>query len=118
MKPTSTRPPTARQAAALAVIRDTILRTGRPATIRGIGAALGIASPSGVMCHLRGLMRRGLVRRDKPGPTRGAAYLPVGDVVVARDGDDVLVATSGPVRMARAEWDRWLRARLREVKAA
>lgn len=118
MTPTSTRPPTARQAAALAVIRDTLLRTGRPATIRGIGAALGIASPSGVMCHLRGLIRRGLVRRDQPGPARGAAYLPVGEVAVVRDGDDVLVATTGPVRMARAEWERWLRARLGEAKAA
>ncbi len=118
MTPTPTRPPTERQAAALAVIRDTLLRTGRPATIRGIGAALGIASSSGVMCHLRGLMRRGLVRRDQPGPNRGAAYLPVGEVVVGHEGDDVLVATSGPVRMARAEWDRWLRERLREAGAA
>lgn len=32
-------------------------------TFRQIGSDLGIKSPNGVMCHLRSLMRRGLVRK-------------------------------------------------------
>lgn len=111
-----TAPPTDRQAGVLAAVRDAIVRTGRPATIREIADAVGIASPNGVMCHLRALVRRGLVRRHKPGPRRDAAYLPVGEVVVAFAGGDVRVATTGPVTMTRAEWRRWLRARLREAR--
>lgn len=36
---------------------------GMPPTVREIGEAMGIRSPNGVMCHLKSLERRGMVKR-------------------------------------------------------
>jgi repressor LexA len=59
-------------------------RWGYPPTVREIGEAVGLASPSTVHAHLANLERAGLVKRDptKPralellGPRRGAAVQP------------------------------------------
>lgn len=54
-------PLTARQAEALAFIRANPRIYGP--TIREIAAAMGIASPNGVVGHLRALEKKGLIKR-------------------------------------------------------
>jgi len=45
-------------------IRDLIFRRGYGPTVREIAGQFDIKSPNGVMCHLRALERKGLIRRD------------------------------------------------------
>jgi repressor LexA len=52
-----------RQQHILAVIREWVERHGYPPTVREIGAAVGLGSPSSVAHHLNALERRGLLRR-------------------------------------------------------
>lgn len=54
-------PITARQQEVLAWIRANS-RIYSP-TVREIAKALGISSPNGVVCHLRALERKGVIRR-------------------------------------------------------
>ncbi|KAA5539856.1 transcriptional repressor LexA [Roseiconus nitratireducens] len=60
----STRPLTDRQRRVYELIRELILNRGYGPTVREIGEAFGIKSPNGVMCHLRALERKGLIRRS------------------------------------------------------
>jgi repressor LexA len=55
---------TDRQREVYGFIRDKIRARGYGPTVREIGAQFGIASPNGVMCHLRALERKGLVDRE------------------------------------------------------
>ncbi|MHA4947572.1 transcriptional repressor LexA [Micromonospora sp. SD19] len=48
----------------LTVIRDWVQQHGYPPTVREIGAAVGLGSPSSVAHHLNTLERRGLLRRE------------------------------------------------------
>lgn len=61
------RPPsrTPSPEAILAYIEESLRDTGRPPTIREIGAAFGIASTNGVRYHLDKLEREGKIRRDR-----------------------------------------------------
>ena len=45
-------------------IKDKILNRGYAPTVREIGAAFGIKSPNGVMCHLRSLSNKKLITRE------------------------------------------------------
>ncbi|MEU4428148.1 transcriptional repressor LexA [Actinoplanes sp. NPDC024001] len=63
------RPITARQERILAVIRDSVRDRGYPPTVREIGAAVGLVSPSSVSHHLKVLERHGLLRR-RPNESR------------------------------------------------
>jgi len=45
-------------------IRDKIRNRGYGPTVREIGEQFGIASPNGVMCHLRALEKKGLITRE------------------------------------------------------
>jgi repressor LexA len=56
-----------RQQRILAVIREWVERHGYPPTVREIGAAVGLRSPSSVTYHLNVLERRGLLRRAAGG---------------------------------------------------
>ena len=60
--------PTARQRRILAVIREWVDEHGYPPTVREIGRAVGLRSPSSVAHHLDTLARLGLLRRDAHGP--------------------------------------------------
>lgn len=40
------------------------IKGGLPPTVREIGHRHGISSPNGVMCHLKALEKKGLIRRD------------------------------------------------------
>jgi repressor LexA len=55
---------TDRQRRVYELIRELILTRGYGPTVREIGEAFGIKSPNGVMCHLRALERKGLIRRS------------------------------------------------------
>ncbi|MBQ0990710.1 transcriptional repressor LexA [Micromonospora sp. H61] len=57
-----------RQQHILEVIRERVQRDGYPPTVREIGAAVGLSSPSSVAHHLKVLQQLGLVRRAAHGP--------------------------------------------------
>jgi repressor LexA len=55
---------TDRQLEVYEFIREKIESRGYGPTVREIGDAFGISSPNGVMCHLRALEKKGLIRRE------------------------------------------------------
>ncbi len=55
---------TERQQSVYDMIRSLIVDRGYGPTVREIGDHFGIKSPNGVMCHLRALERKGLIRRS------------------------------------------------------
>jgi len=55
---------TQRQKAVYEFIRDKITNRGYGPTVREIGERFQISSPNGVMCHLKALEKKGLIRRS------------------------------------------------------
>jgi len=55
---------TKRQKSIFVFIRDKIDNRGYGPTVREIGEKFEIASPNGVMCHLRALEKKGLITRE------------------------------------------------------
>jgi repressor LexA len=55
---------TKRQRMVYEFIRDKIRNRGYGPTVREIGLQFGIASPNGVMCHLKALEKKGLITRE------------------------------------------------------
>jgi repressor LexA len=55
---------TKRQQAIYDFVRELILSRGYGPTVREMATEFDIKSPNGVMCHLRALERKGLIRRD------------------------------------------------------
>lgn len=55
---------TKRQRDVYELIRDKITNRGYGPTVREIGAHFEISSPNGVMCHLKALEKKGLIRRS------------------------------------------------------
>ena len=45
-------------------VRDKIVHRGYGPTVREIGESFGISSPNGVMCHLKAIEKKGLIRRS------------------------------------------------------
>ncbi|MEV0902013.1 transcriptional repressor LexA [Actinoplanes sp. NPDC049802] len=68
-------PLSARQLRILAVIRDSVRERGYPPTVREIGAAVGLVSPSSVSYQLRVLEKYGLIRRQ-PNNSRAVELRP------------------------------------------
>src|SRR5437016_5193149 len=60
---------TERQREIYEFIRDKIEGRGYGPTVREIGMAFDIKSPNGVMCHLKALEKKGLIRKQ-PGAAR------------------------------------------------
>ena len=85
---------TPRQRQILHMIRDWIDRHGYPPTMREIGAAVGLASPSSVAHQLKVLEEHGHLRRDARG-SRAVSLFP--DRSQAPDGDDVRVPLLGKI---------------------
>jgi repressor LexA len=81
---------TARQRRVLEVIRDNIERRGYPPSIREIGEAVGLTSPSSVAHQLASLERKGYLRRDPNRPRAIEVRTPPGEQVVdpTGSGDD------------------------------
>jgi repressor LexA len=69
---------TTRQRRVLEVIRDALERRGYPPTMREIGKAAGLASPSSVSHQLHALEAKGFIRRD-PNLPRALEVLAPGD---------------------------------------
>src|SRR4051812_28644291 len=59
---------TSRQRKVLEVIRDAVDRRGYPPSMREIGEAVGLTSPSSVAHQLATLERKGFIRRDPNRP--------------------------------------------------
>jgi repressor LexA len=74
---------TGRQREIWSFLVDYVDRHGYPPTVREIGEAVGLASPSTVHAHLANLERAGLLRRD---PTKPRALELVGRGKVAHAG--------------------------------
>ncbi|QEG43353.1 transcriptional repressor LexA [Roseimaritima ulvae] len=55
---------TERQQQVYDLIRRLIVKRGYGPTVREIGEEFGIKSPNGVMCHLKAIERKGLIRRS------------------------------------------------------
>jgi repressor LexA len=81
---------TGRQRLVLETIRDSVVRRGYPPSMREIGEAVGLTSPSSVAHQLTTLERKGYLRRDPnrpraievtmPGETRHGSYASVDSV--------------------------------------
>lgn len=69
---------TDRQKHVYEMIRGLIVGRGYGPTVREIGEHFGIKSPNGVMCHLRALEKKGLIRRD-PNKSRAIELVQVAD---------------------------------------
>ena len=57
-----------RQRQVLDFIRNTVASRGYPPSVREIGEAVGLSSPSTVHSHLSSLARAGLIRKDPSKP--------------------------------------------------
>ena len=66
--PTDPNGLTVRQRRILEVIKDSVARRGYPPSMREIGEAVGLTSPSSVSHQLASLQRRGFLRRDPNRP--------------------------------------------------
>ena len=71
---------TARQRRILEFIRDWVSRYGYPPSVREIGEAVGLVSPSSVAYQLKELERKGFLRRD-PNRPRAVDVRPPSDLV-------------------------------------
>ena len=82
---------TTRQQQIMTMIRDWVDRHGYPPTMREIGAAVGLASPSSVAHQLKSLEELGLIRRNARGSRavdiRATPTTPDADVPDARVSD-------------------------------
>ena len=57
-------------------IQERIEHRGYPPTVREIGVAFNIKSPNGVMCHLKALEKKGLIKREGFSRTRHSSHRP------------------------------------------
>ena len=92
---------TERQTAILTFISRHCRESGYPPTVREIGMAVGLASPSTVHAHLAKLEAGGHIRRD---PTKPRAMFVCRDAVL-----DAPAATASPRASPRCRW--WARSR-------
>jgi repressor LexA len=76
-----------RQQQVLDYIRTTVEERGYPPSVREIGEAIGLSSPSTVHSHLSALVEAGALRRD---PTKPRAIVVVDDQQAARPRSDRL----------------------------
>jgi len=94
---------TVRQRRVLEVIRNSVDRRGYPPSMREIGDAVGLASPSSVSHQLNALVSKGYLRRDPNRPRALEIVSP--DTTPAelrhRAGDVIDIASSGPDRASR-----------------
>ncbi|WBB81797.1 transcriptional repressor LexA [Micromonospora sp. WMMD882] len=81
---------TARQRRILEFIRDWVDRHGYPPSVREIGEAVGLVSPSSVAYQLKELERKGFLRRD-PNRPRAVDVRPPSDMI-----DDELTRAQRP----------------------
>ena len=86
-------------------IRDKIVNRGYGPTVREIGEQFGISSPNGVMCHLKALEKKGLIKRSPNNSraielTRAASREPTGLPLVGVVAAGLATLAFEPVRSA------------------
>lgn len=84
---------TGRQRLVLETIRDAVERRGYPPSMREIGEAVGLTSPSSVAHQLTALERKGYLRRDPNRPRAIEVTMP-GETRATRPGEHL--APTGP----------------------
>jgi repressor LexA len=75
-----------RQRQVLDFVRATVAERGYPPSVREIGEAIGLSSPSTVHSHLSALVKAGAIRRD---PSKPRAIEILEEAAPAPDRDDV-----------------------------
>ena len=88
---------TARQRRVLETIRDAVERRGYPPSMREIGEAVGLTSPSSVAHQLETLQRKGFLRRD-PNRPRAIELTTPGGLRSSRSGSADNVTGAGDAR--------------------
>jgi repressor LexA len=86
---------TERQRRVLDVIRDNVERRGYPPSMREIGEAVGLTSPSSVSHQLAALERKGYLRRDPNRPRAIEVRVPGVDTPVAAGAEDAPFDATG-----------------------
>ncbi len=84
------RPLSDRQAKILTMIRSAIAERGYPPSIREVGEAVGLASPSSVAYQLQMLEQKGYIRRDPHRPRAMEVFEPNGERVMPGSGRERL----------------------------
>ncbi len=95
---------TDRQQAVYDLIRRLIVTRGYGPTVREIGEEFGIKSPNGVMCHLKAIERKGLIRRS-PNKSRAIELTQEADRMAGAMQFAGVVA-AGPTTLAFEQNDR------------
>lgn len=90
---TAGTPLSPRQRRILEVIRDSVETRGYPPSVREIGEAVGLTSPSSVAYQLQALQEKGLLRRDPNRPRAVDIRTPGG----SSNGRDTVVGIGGGV---------------------
>ncbi|WP_035856887.1 transcriptional repressor LexA [Cryptosporangium arvum] len=90
---TAGTPLSPRQRRILEVIRDSVEKRGYPPSVREIGEAVGLTSPSSVAYQLQALQEKGLLRRD---PNRPRA-VDIRTPGASANGRDTVVGIGGGV---------------------
>lgn len=99
---------TKRQAELLGLIRSRLL-AGKPPTVRDLMNVTGTVSTQGILCHVLALRKKGYLADAAFGESR-ALRLKANEIEVTRDGSDITVATTGPVKLTPKAWKEWLKA--------
>jgi repressor LexA len=95
---------TDRQLKVYEFIRDKIRNRGYGPTVREIGENFHINSPNGVMCHLRALEKKGLIRRS---PNKSRAIELMQDTIDAERGLPMVgVVAAGATNLAFEQCER------------
>ena len=87
---------TVRQRKVLDVIRDAVAARGYPPSVREIGEAVGLTSPSSVAHQLRSLEQKGFLRRD-PNRPRAIEVVHPAEIDPTGFGDSFPEAVNVPV---------------------
>ena len=99
----STQQLTERQQKVYELIRSLILERGYGPTVREIGEQFGIKSPNGVMCHLRALEKKGLIRRS-PNKSRAIELTePIDRTGVSLPMAGQVAASAGPLAFEQTD---------------
>ncbi len=86
---------TVRQRRVLETIRETVDRRGYPPTMREIGEAVGLTSPSSVAHQLSSLEKKGFVRRDPNRPRAIEVIMPGERLATARAAEGATFTDEG-----------------------
>ncbi|MCU0962940.1 MAG: transcriptional repressor LexA [Pirellulaceae bacterium] len=95
---------TERQQQVYQFIHEKITQRGYGPTVREIGERFGISSPNGVMCHLKALEKKGLIRRS---PNKSRAIELTREAIAAEKGLPLAgLVAAGSVQLAIEQQER------------